>query len=155
MAGWTNRGKQRLLEMFFQDAYDGGGEPTNFYVALVTEAKAPDADFKTLSQLTEVAAGNGYTSGGYQLSRDATDFDVLEEKDEADRAIIQIKDVSWTASGGAIPTSGDGPRYAVLTDDNATVADREVLAFWDLGANLYVNAGSILQFEDLELQVKE
>ena len=73
MAGWTNKGKAHVLGVTFR----GVSPPTNYYVALLTSASAPGVDTNTLSQLTEIAAGNGYTSGGYQLSRNSPDFDAL------------------------------------------------------------------------------
>jgi len=151
MAGWTNKGKMSILDAYFRN----NGAPTNFYVALVTSATAPTADTNTLSDLTEIAAGNGYTSGGYQLSRNGTDFDVLTEDDDNDKGIIKIKDVTWTASGGNIPDSGDGARYAVLLDDNATPADREVIAYWSLSSDRTVSDGQDLTLQDLELDLNE
>jgi hypothetical protein len=152
MAGWTNKGKMRAgLEGYFRAV----ATPTNLYVALVTSASAPDADTNTLSDLTEITAGNGYTTGGYQLTPGATDFDVLTEDDTNDRALIQIKDIVWTASGGSIPSAGGGARYAVLIDDNATVADREVLAYWDLTSDRTVSDGQTLTLQDCELRLNE
>ena len=151
MAGWTNKGKYRLLQW----ALRNGTRPTNFYVALVTSATAPNADTNTMSDLTQIATGNGYTTGGYSLTPGATDFDVLTEDDTNDRGLIQVKDVVWTASGGSIPASGNGARYAVLTDDNATVANREVLAYWDLTSDRTVSSGQTLTLQDLELRANE
>ena len=145
MAGFTNKGKHHILDQLFRNAT----EVTNYYVALVTSATAPDADINTLSQLTEIAAGNGYTSGGFQLARNSTDFDSLTENDTNDRGEIQIKDVAWTASGGSIPASGNGARYAVLTDDNATVGSRIVIAFWDLSSDRVVSSGQTLTLQNL------
>ena len=68
MAGWTNKGKMSILEAYFRNA----GAPTNFYIILFTDASAPDADTDQESDLTEIAAGNGYTTGGYSL--DKNDF---------------------------------------------------------------------------------
>jgi hypothetical protein len=151
MAGWTNKGKARILNGFFRNT----SVPTNFYIALVTSATAPTQDTDTLSQLTEIAAGNGYTTGGYQLTRNATDFDTLTEDDAADRGLIQVKDVVWTASGGSIPASGNGARYAVLLDDNATVGSREVLAYWDLVSDRSVSVGQTLTLQNCELRLNE
>jgi hypothetical protein len=151
MAGWTNRGKLSILDAYFRN----NGAPTNFYVALVTSAVAPTADTNVLGDLTEIAAGNGYTSGGISLNRNATDFDTLTEDDANDRALIQIKDVVWTASGGTIPSGGDGARYAVLTDDNGTVANREVIGFWSLSSDRTVSDGQTLTLQDLELRANE
>lgn len=151
MAGWTNKGKTRVGNGFFR----AQNLPTNLYVVLVTSAVAPGADTNTLSDLTEIAAGNGYTAGGFELNRDTTDFDTLTEDDTADKMILKIKDVAWTASSGPIPASGDGARYAVLTDDNATAADREVILFWDLSEDRSVSDGQTLTLQDLEIDLTE
>lgn len=151
MAGITNKGKYRLL----QNNFVGGSVPANYYVALVTSAVAPSADIDTLGQLTEIAAGNGYTSGGYQLTPGGTDFDTLAEDDASDLAKVLIKDVVFTASGGNLPASGNGARYAVLTDANATVGSREVLAYWDLSADRVVSSGQSLTLQNLELRLTE
>ena len=78
MAGWTNKGKWRMLGWVFVNQT----EPTNFYIALVTSATAPDQDINTLSELTQIATGNGYSDGGYSLTPGATDFDVHTEEGE-------------------------------------------------------------------------
>lgn len=151
MAGFTNKGKYRTLE----DRFRAVAAPTNYYVALVTSATAPDADTNVLGDLTEINAGNGYTSGGFQLTPGATDFDVLTEDDANDRAFVQIKDIAWTASGGNIPASGSGARYAVLTDDDGTIANREVLAYWDLGSDRTVSDTQTLSLNNCELRINE
>ncbi len=151
MPGFTNKGKMRMLEAYLR----GVASPTNFYVALVTEATAPNEDINTLGQLTEIAAGNGYTSGGYQLTPGATDFDFLTENDTDNRGEVQIKDIVWTASGGPIPASGAGARYAVLTNDDVTVANREVLGYWDLTDPKSVSDGQPLTLQNCELRILE
>jgi len=149
--GWTNRGKFSALGWVFR----GETIPTNFYVGLVTSATAPTCDINTFGELTEIAAGNGYTTGGYQLTPNSTDFDVINEDDTNDLAKIQVKDVVWTASGGPIPDSGSGARYAVLTDDNATVGSRLVLAYWDLTSDRSVSDGQTLTLQDCEMRLTE
>ncbi len=124
-------------------------------MALVTSAVAPVADTNTLGELTQIAVGNGYTTGGYSLLRNATDFDVWTEDDTNDRGLIQIKDVVWTAAGGPIPATGSGARYAVLTDDNATVASREVYHYFDLVSDRSVSSGQTLTLQDCELRINE
>lgn len=145
----TNRGAFRIPQWVFQ----GVAIPTNFYVALVTSATAPTVDTNTLSQLTQVAAGNGYTTGGISLSRNTTDFDSLVEDDTDDQSELQIRDVVWTAAGGDLPGSGSGARYAVLTDDNATVGSREVLMWWDLGSDRIISDTQTLTLQNLELNL--
>ena len=151
MAGFTNRHKFDILNWIYRAAT----APTNFFVALVTSAVAPVADTNTKSELSEIAAGNGYTTGGISLTKNATDFDVLTEDDTNDRALIQIKDLVWTASGGPIPASGGGARYAVFTDDNVTQGSREILTFWDLVSDRSVSSGQTLTLQNCEMRLTE
>lgn len=151
MAGWTNKLKYNMLNWVFR----AQTIPTNFYLALVTSAAAPTADINTKSELTEIANGNGYTTGGTSLTKNSTDFDVLTEDDSNDRGLIQIKDIVWTASGGSLPASGNGARYAVLTDDNATQGSREILAYFDLSSDRSVSTGQTLTLQNCELRINE
>lgn len=153
MAGVTNRGKFMIFDGYFRNV--AAQIPTTFYVALCTSATAPTADTNTLSELTQIAAGNGYTSGGIAVARNNTDWDVLTEDDTGDQAILQIKDLVWTASGGTLPASGGGARYAVLTDDNATVASRRIIAFWDLVSDRSVSSGQSLTLQNCEIDATE
>lgn len=151
MAGWTNKGKAAIMDGYFRAT----GIPTSFYVALVTADSTPDADTNTMADLTEIAAGNGYTSGGEAIDRNDTDFDSLTENDTDDRGDLQIKDITWTASGGSIPDSGTGARWAVLTDDHTTVASREVYCYWSLASARTVTDGQDLTLQNLELRLQE
>jgi hypothetical protein len=128
---------------------------TNYYIVLWTSATAPTQDTNTVSDHTQIATGNGYSDGGYSLTPGDTDFDVLTEDDSNDRALLQVKDVTWSASGGSIPDTGDGARYAGLTDDNATVANREVYMYWDLSSDRSVSDGQDLTLQDLEVRINE
>lgn len=148
-SGITNRGKFSILGWTFR----GVALPANYYVALVTNAAVPTVDTNTFSELTEIAAGNGYTAGGISLALNSTDFDVLTEDDTGDLGKVQVKDLVWTASGGSLPASGNGARYAILTDDNATQGSRLVLAFWDLVSDRSVSVGQPLTLQDCELRL--
>ena len=150
MAGITNAGK----DMIFEVAFRGVTIQTNYFVALCDDSAAPTYATATLSDLGEVPDTQGYTEGGYSLTPNVTDFDVCEVAD-TDDVKLQIKDVVWTASGGTLPASGDGARYAVLLDDNATEASRVVYAYWDLTSNRQVSDGQTLTLEDLELRLNE
>jgi hypothetical protein len=150
-SGWTNRGKYKTLGV----RYRGETNPTNFYLLLATSATAPDVDTNVVSDLTQIAAGNGYTSGGFSLTPGATDYDVWTEDDTNDRALVQMKDIVWTASGGSIPDSGDGARWAVHTDDNATPASREIDQYFDLVSDRAVSDGQTLTLQDCEIRLTE
>ena len=150
MAGWTNKGKMRLLETL-----RGVSLPTNFYVMLFTGASAPTSDSNVASDLTEVAAGNGYVTGGYSLTKNTTDFDTISEDDSGNFGSLKIKDVVWTASGGSIPASGGDARYACLVDDDGTVADREIWIYWDLTSDRSVSSGQAITLDDCEIKISE
>jgi len=149
---WTNRGKFLLLDWVF------GAEPLpdSFYVVLITADDVPTVDTNTLDELTEVADGNGYTEGGYELTPGDTDFDVFTEDDTNNRALVQLKDLIWTATGGTIPASGNGARYAVLTDSTGdsgeTIGDRQIIAIWDLVTTKEATVGHTIILEDCELR---
>ena len=148
MAGFTNRGKKNVLDAVFKAT----SLPTNYYIHLVSDT--PTADTNTLSDLTEVPQSNGYTPTS--LDKNATDFDTgATEDDSSDYAYIRIKDITWTASGGAIPASGTGALYAVLTDDNATESSREVWGYWSLASARTVSDTQQLTLQDLELRLTE
>lgn len=151
MAGITNKGKYNILD----DRYRATAAPTVFYLALITSATAPTADINTFGELTEIADTQGYTAGGKSIARNSTDFDVLTEDDGNDRALIQLKDQVWTASGGNLPASGDGARYAVLTDDHATPGSREIETYWDLVSDRTVSDGQTLTLTDCEIRINE
>jgi len=151
MPGWTNRGKYEVLGQYFR----AETKPTNLYMALFTSATSPEADTNTFSELTEIAAGNGYATGGLILAFNSTDFDVWTEDDTNDRAFVQLKDLIWTASGGPIPSSGGGARWACLTDDNATIASRLIYCYFSLGSDRTVSDSQSLTLEDTEIRLDE
>lgn len=146
MAGITNRGKRELLDFL------RGDTPTNLFMALCTSANTPDADTDKLSDLIEIQDGQGYTAGGYSLNLDSTDLDTLTEHDSLDRGSIQFKDIIWTASGGTLPASGDGARWAVLIDDHS---DPNVWAYFDLTSDRQVSDGQELKIQNCEIRLNE
>lgn len=148
-SGWTNKGKYSVLGWVWR----ADTEPTNYYMALFTSATTPDSDTDTKGQLTEIATGDGYTTGGYSLTAGATDWDTHTEDDTNDRAFVQNKDIVWTASGGPIPTSGNGARWACLTDDNVTQGSRLLLVYFDLTSDRSVSSGQTLTLQDCEYRI--
>ena len=149
--GFTNRAKLRMLEAFFQDVFSQSG----FAIALVTDTPAPDADTNVLADLTEIVAGNGYSSGGNAIARDNIGFPTSSEDDSADTGSLIMEDTFFTASGGILPASGDGVKFAVLTDNNTIIADREVFAYAEYGAVKTLLDGQMLSVAGLKFTLKE
>lgn len=134
----------RCRELLWKWAVRGEINPTNFYIALVTSASIPTSATKTFSELTEIAAGNGYTQGGYELTPGVTDFNSIVVDDPNFFVDIGIKNIAWTASGGPIPASGDPARYWVMTTDSPILTSREIMLYGTLGADRVVTAGNSL-----------
>lgn len=151
MAGWTNRGKYKVAGWAFRSE----AQPTNFYIALTTSTSPPTVNTNTFSQINEIAAGNGYTAGGISINLNSADFDTWTQDQTNTLALVAIKDIVWTASGGTIPASGDGARWAIMTDDNGTLANREVYHFWDLTSNTSASNTQTLTLQDLIIRLKE
>ncbi len=151
MAGFTNRGKYLLLEYVFQAL----ALPTTMHLILVTATTPPTQDHNTVGELEELPTNNGYTQGGFSLTPGAADFDVLTEDDSGDLAFVQIKDVTWTAGGGPIPSSGLGASYACLCDDNATPANKQIYAYFSLGSAITLADGQALTLQDTQLNLTQ
>lgn len=146
---WTEFGAENALRTWLRNEE----VVTNFYVALITSAVAPDTEGAIKSTFTEVASGNGYTTGGISLTRNTTDFDVVTLDDVNNIMSCQIKDLVWTAAGGTLPASGGGARYAIFTDDNITQGSREVYISWDLVSDRSVSDGQTLTLQNCEFQI--
>lgn len=147
---FTTRGFALLFAAYFR----AGTRPAQFYVALVTDAVAPSHDTKTLSELTEIADGNGYPEGGYELDPNATDFDDITEDDTNQWTTLGIKTIAFAASGGDIPGSGDGARYLVLTTDEAAVGDRQIIWYESLGAERTALSGQTLSIIGIDARIQ-
>lgn len=101
-----------------------------YKVKLLTAATF-NATHTTLTQTggTEVANGNGYTTGGATLSNvTITTVTTNDAKFDAD-------DVTWSATGGSITAS-----YAILYNDTDT--DDPPVAFIDFGASEVADSGT-------------
>jgi len=90
---------------------------------------APVATNAVKVDITELAAGNGYTAGGNTAAVSAS------SQTSGTYKLVLADPTTWTAAGGTI-----GPfRYAVLYND--TASNDELIAWWDYGASLTLNAG--------------
>ena len=150
MAGFTNRGKYLLLQYVFNAS--SVQTPTNaFYIALVTDATAPSADINTLSQLTEIPLANGYSRLVVLFT--STEFDNVTENDTTDQGTVQLKDLTWTAAGGNLPSSGSGASHVLLITDNTTTA--EILAYGSLSVARTVTDTQELTLQNWQLNYNE
>lgn len=94
---------------------------------LLTNTAPVAATTKVKGDLTEIAAGNGYSAGG-------TDVQNATSRSGAVTSVTGV-DVVFTASGGAV-----GPfRYAVLYNDSVASPVKPVIGWWDYGSSVTLN----------------
>ena len=116
---------QPFVENLAEKAFNLGSDTLK--VALTNAA--PNATDGTLSQITQISNGNGYTTGG-------TATTISSSSQASGTYKLVITDVTFTASGGSI-----GPfRYVVLYDDTAT--NDELIGYYDYGTNLTITSGN-------------
>jgi hypothetical protein len=95
---------------------------------------APVAANAVKGDLTEIAAGNGYTAGGAQATQ-------ASSAQTSGTYKLVLNDVVFTASGGSI-----GPfRYAVLYNDTAT--NDELIGWHDYGSSITLLDGETFTWD--------
>jgi hypothetical protein len=80
------------------------------------------------ADLTEIAAGNGYTAGGTATT--------ISHSRSTGTSKITGTDVVFTATGAVGPF-----RYAVLYDDTPTTPADPLIGFWDYGSSISLANG--------------
>jgi len=95
---------------------------------------APAATNAIKTDITEIAAGNGYTAGGAQAT-------LVSSAQSSGTYTLKLNNVTFTASAGSI-----GPfRYCVLY--NATPANGNLIGWYDYGTALTVTSSNSFQVQ--------
>jgi hypothetical protein len=87
------------------------------------------------ADLTEIAAGNGYTAGGNSCSINTS------SQTAGVYCLVLADPATWTATPAAIADF----RYAVLYNDTAT--NKDLIGFWDYGSTVTVNNGETFRVD--------
>ncbi len=102
-------------------------DANTFKVALTNTL--PVAANTVLADITQIASGGGYTTGG-----ETTTITVSEA---SGTTTVSGTEVQWTGSGGGMATF----RYAVLYNDSSTSPADALIAWFDYGSGVTVAAG--------------
>jgi hypothetical protein len=113
-------------------ASDGGVARKATKVKLYQSGSTPAKDG---TGFTEVANGNGYTTGGHAITTVDWTYDSLNSK-------ITLADQVWTASGGSISNIAG----AYITD-----AADAVMAWWERASAITLASGDSLTLDDLAI----
>lgn len=96
---------------------------------------APNVSTHTVrADVTELSAGNGYTSGGNAVTVTGS------SQSSGTYSLTQSADVTFTASGGSIGAF----RYAILYNDTPTSPADPLIAYWDYGSSITLADGETL-----------
>lgn len=99
------------------------------FKAMLTNS-APVATNTIAANLTEISAGNGYSTGGMTL-------DTVTLSETTGTAKVTIADEVLTASGGSI-----GPfRYVAIYNDTATSPADALVCWYDYGSSITLASG--------------
>jgi len=100
----------------------------NTFKVVLTNS-APTAANTILTDITQIANGGGYTTGG-----ETTTITISET---SGTTTVSGTEIVWTGTG-----SGFGPfRYAVLYNDSSTSPADALIAWFDYGSAISVSAG--------------
>jgi len=114
-----------FVEALAEKKHDLGSDTLKVMLTLV----APVVGQSVRADLTEIAAGNGYTAGGTQVT-------ILSSAQVSGTYKLVLDDVSFTASGGPIANF----RYPVLYNDSAP--NDELIGWWDSGSTQTITSGN-------------
>lgn len=122
-----------FVENLAEGVHDLGSDTLK--VALTNSA--PTASSNTvLANITQISAGNGYTTGGSQAT-------ISSSSQTSGTYKLVLDDVVFTASGGTI-----GPfRYAVLYNDTPTSPADPLIQYWDYGSSITLQDGETFTFD--------
>ena len=119
------------FNIFVQDIGNGVHNLSSNACKVMLTNTSPTASNAVFADLTEIAAGNGYTAGGNTAS--ITSY----TQTSGTAKLILADPATWTASGGSI-----GPfRYAVLYNSTPTSPLKPLIGYWDYGSSVTLAAG--------------
>lgn len=118
------------FNQFTKDLIDGLQDLDSHAFKVMLTNVAPVATNAVKADITEIAAGNGYVSGGNSTT--------ITTSTSSGTSKATATDVTFTAAGGPIANF----RYAVLYNDTQTSPSKPLIAWWDSGATQTITDGN-------------
>lgn len=118
-----------IFNCFPEDAAEGKHNLASNTLKVILTNSAPLSSNTVYSDITQIGAGNGYTTGGVTAT-------VVSSSQAGGVYTLVLSGVSWTASGGDIAAN----RYAVLYND--TAASKNLIAYADFGVSAVIANGN-------------
>jgi hypothetical protein len=94
---------------------------------------------------SELANGNGYTTGGNALAGVA-----VTEDDTDDRTEVTWNNTAWTASGGSI---GPSPGAIIFDNESAVAAEKYIVGYIDFGGDQTQADGGVCTISNVEVRI--
>lgn len=118
-------------QVFTKNLIDGVHDFDAHTFKIMLSNTAPNAATHTVrADSTEIAGGNGYTSGGNTTT-------ISTSTSSGTAKVTGTDPTTWTAAGGTI-----GPfRYAILYNDTPTTPTDPLIAWWDYGSSITLQIG--------------
>jgi hypothetical protein len=123
------------FQNFVERLAEGGIDMDTSTIKLALSNTAPNAATNAvIGDITQIANGNGYTTGGITLT-------LSSSAQSGGTYSYKVNDITaaWTASGGSI-----GPfQYFILYDSTTT----NLIGFWDNGSTITLASGDALNLD--------
>jgi hypothetical protein len=117
------------------DVFGTAGSGADTLKVLLSNTTPNVATHGVRADVAELAAGNGYTAGGFTATNVGTR--------SGGTVSVAGTDIVVTASGGTI-----GPfRYAILYNDTPTSPADPLVGYWDYGSNITLQNGETLTID--------
>lgn len=111
------------------DLLGTGGSTADVLKVMLSNAAPNVATHVVRADVTEISAGNGYTTGGAAATNVGTA--------SSGTVTVAGTDIVFTASGGSIGTF----RYAILYNDTPTSPADPLIGYWDYGSSITLATG--------------
>lgn len=123
-----------MFDQAVEDIHHGDHDFSSdtFKVALSNTAPSASGD-AVIGDITQIAAGNGYTTGGLTLATTSA------TQTGGTFTYVTTSDLTWTAAGGSMAAF----QYYVLYSST----NNKLIGWWDRGASLTLSTGQAAIFK--------